>query len=176
MSGLRALYSALALSLILLAHPSKTLAQTGPCSPSELKAALPSIDPSYAHAVELAGSLRARGVSVKCILTSTMENDFDGQEGAATYITGEGDSFEACFLSQPNSFARMRVIAQRKGGRYLYRFEGPPARSGDLANSAFPMYFVAYNNVLFVIGNNKALAKKLEKLTHSMSANRSLLK
>ncbi len=105
---------------------------------------------------------------VKCILRSTMENTFDGQEGAAVYRTDHG-SFEVCFLPENATFERLKVTEQRKSGeRYLYTFKGPPQPwPANLIDSEFPIYFVKGRNLLFVVESNKPLAQMLEKLVRS---------
>jgi hypothetical protein len=158
----------LSLALLLLALPRNTLAQPSPCGPEELQAALPSDDPSYRDAVSLSKRLSRHGIAVNCILRSTMEDTFDGQEGAAVYRTDHG-SFEVCFLPENGTFEQLTVIEQRKGSqRYLYRFKGPPEPwPANLIDSAFPIYFVKDRNRLFVVDTNKALATMLEKLVRA---------
>jgi hypothetical protein len=158
----------LALGLLLLVFPRITLAQTEPCGPEELRAALPSDDPSYRAALSLSKTLTSYGIEVKCILPSTMENTFDGQEGAAVFRTDHG-SFEVCFLPESGTFRRLKVTEQRKGGqRYLYRFKGPPQPwPANLIDSAFPIYFIKNRNLLFVVESNKTLAQMLGKLVLS---------
>jgi len=158
----------LSLALLLLAFPRNTLAQLSPCGPEELQAALPSDNPSYRDAVSLSKTLSRHGIGVKCILRSTMENTFDGQEGAAVYRTDHG-SFEVCFLPENATFEQLTVTEQRKGGqRYLYRFKGPPEPwPANLIDSAFPIYFVKDRNLLFVVESNKPLAQMLEKFVRS---------
>jgi hypothetical protein len=158
----------LSLALLLLAFPRNTFAELSPCCPEELQAALPSDDPSYRDAVSFSKTLSRHGIGVKCILRSTMENTFDGQEGAAVYRTDHG-SFEVCFLPESGTFEQLTVIEQRKGGqRYLYRFKGPPEPwPANLIDSAFPIYFVKDRNLLFVVESNKPLAQMLEKLVRS---------
>jgi hypothetical protein len=158
----------LSFALLLLAFPHNTLAERSPCGPKELQAALPSDYPSYRAAVSLSKTLSSHGIEVKCILRSTMENTFDGQEGAAVYRTDHG-SFEVCFLPKNDTFQRLKVTEQRKGGeRYLYRFKGPPQPwPANLIDSAFPIYFVKDHNLLFVVDSDKPLAQMLEKLVRS---------
>jgi hypothetical protein len=158
----------LSLALLLLALTRTTLAQVSPCGPEELQAALASDDPSYHDALSLSKTLSRQGIGVRCILRSTMDSTFDGQEGAAVYRTDHG-SFEVCFLPENGTFERLKVTEERKGSqRYLYRFTGPPQPwPANLIDSAFPIYFVKDRNLLFVVEINKPLAQLLEKLVRS---------
>jgi hypothetical protein len=152
----------------LLALPRNAFAQLNPCGPEELQATLPSNNVVYRNAVSLSKILSGDGIGVKCILRSTMENMFEGQEGAAVYRTDHG-SFEVCFLSRNGTFERLKVTEAHEGGqRYLYRFAGPPQPwPSNLIDSAFPIYFVKDRNLLFVMESNKVLAQMLEKLVRS---------
>jgi len=158
----------LSLVLLLLGFPRNTSAQLSGCGPEEEQAALSSSEPFYRDAALLSKTLSRHGIGVKCIARSTMEGTFDGQEGAAVYRTDHG-SFEVCFLPKNDTFERLKVTEQRKGGeRYLYRFTGPPQPwPANLIDSAFPIYFVKDRNLLFVVENNRPLAQTLEKIVRA---------
>jgi hypothetical protein len=157
----------LSIGLLLLAYPLGVVGQTARCGPEGLGASLPSNDQAYPDAIALSETLSTYGISVKCILTSTMNGTFDGQNGAATYRTDHGD-FEVLFLPQPKSFDRLKVIERRHGERYSYRFKGPPQPwPANLIDSAFRIYFIKNRNVLFVVEVNKELAATLGKLVRS---------
>jgi hypothetical protein len=143
------------------------LGQIARCGQEELEAALPSNAQSYSEAMALSQTLSKHGISVKCILLSTMEDTFDGQDGAALYRTDNGD-FEALFLPQPKTFDRLKVIERQDGERYSYRFKGPPQPwPANLIESSFRIYFIKNRNMLFVVENDKQLAATLEKLVRS---------
>jgi hypothetical protein len=176
----------LSIGLLLLAYPLGVVGQTARCGPEDLGASLPSNDQAYPDAIALSETLSTYGISVKCILTSTMNFTFDGQNGAATYRTDHGN-FEVLFLPQPKTFDRLKVIERRHGERYSYRFKGPPQPwPANLIESvallvveplpaelvlqpktAFRIYFIKNRNVLFVVEVNKELAATLGKLVRS---------
>jgi hypothetical protein len=157
----------LSIGLLLLAYPLGLGGQTARCGPEDLEASLPSNDQAYPYAIALSETLSTYGISVKCILTSTMNFTFDGQDGAATYRTAHGD-FEVLFLPQPQTFDRLKVFERRHGARYSYRFKGPPQPwPANLIESAFRIYFIRNRNVLFVVEVNKELAATLGKLVRS---------
>ena len=158
---------ALSFGLLLLACPRDLFGQIKLCDQKELEAALPSNSQAYPEAMALSKTLSRHGISVKCILLSTMENTFDGQDGAALYRTDNGD-FEVLFLPQPKTFDRLKVIERRDGKRHSYRFQGPPQPwVANLIDSSFRIYFIKNRNMLFVVENNKHLAATLGKLAPS---------
>lgn len=152
-------------ALLFLVRPTGVLGQATPCNPEELKALLPSNAQVYPDAIALSGILEKNRISVRCILLSKMDGTFDGQEGAALYRTGQGD-FEALFLPAAENFDSLKVIERQDGSRYSYSFVGPPRPwPANRIDSAFRMYFVKHQNVLFVL-TDKTLAATLEKLFH----------
>jgi hypothetical protein len=153
-------------ALLFLVCPRGVLGQTTPCNPEELKTSLPSNAQVYPDAIALSGILEKNRISVRCILLSTMDGTFDGQEGAALYRTDHGD-FEAFFLPVPQNFDSLKVIERQDGSRYSYSFVGPPRPwPANRIDSAFRIYFVKHQNVLFVL-TDKTLAATLEKLFRS---------
>jgi hypothetical protein len=136
------------------------------CSPEDLKASLPSDAPAYRDAIALSATLTKYGISVKCVLMSKMDGTFDGQDGSALYRTDHGD-FDVLFLPQPKTFDQLTVIEQQEGWRYSYRFKGPPQPwPANLIDSAYRIYFIKNQNMLFVVDHNKELATNLAKLAH----------
>jgi hypothetical protein len=127
-----------------------------------LLAAIKKNDPAYTNAMELAETLRYRGVTVKCVLQSKMVGFFDGQMGAALYRTDRGD-FEALFLQKPAAFA-IRTVERQENGRYLFTFGGsPPQISSHPLDSNRPWYFAQHVNV-FLMTDEKKLAIDLQKV------------
>jgi hypothetical protein len=163
----RGFWLQLSIGLLLLSSPLDMVAQTARCGPEDLEASLPSNAQAYTDAIALSEALSKYGISVKCILMSKMDGTFDGQDGAALYRTDQGD-FEVLFLPQAKTFDRLRVIERQDGGRYSYRFKGPPQPwPANLIDSAFRIYFIKSGNRLFVVDHNKELAGTLGKLVRS---------
>ena len=82
-----------------------------------MKPRVPSANPAYADAMELARTLHSRGIEVKCICLSKEERLFEGQEGAANYQTDVG-VFEVLFLPKPETFNALEIVRAR-GNRRL---------------------------------------------------------
>jgi len=152
------------LGLLLLFCPAQLFCQPADCTQKELEgAALPQDAPGHGDAIALAATLNKKGITVRCILGSTMEDTFDGQTGAAVFRTDRG-SFEVLFLPPPQTFDHLRVIERRDGKRYLYRFKGPPQPwPANLIDSAFPIFFIKSRNMLFVVESDAALRATVEK-------------
>jgi hypothetical protein len=154
----------LTIGIFLLAVLTDVVAQTTACTSEELKEQLQSDADVYHDAMTLAGTLRKHGISTKCVLGSTLEGSFVGQEGAATYRTDHGD-FEVLFLAQPKTFDRLSVKEWRDGYGFSYSFNGPPKPwPANLIESSFPIYFIKDRNMLFVVQNNTKLATTLRTL------------
>lgn len=153
--------------LALLVCPARVFGQSTGCSGREQEAALHSDAHVYAVATALSQSLAKSGILVNCMLSSTMEDTFEGQTGAAAYRTNHG-SFEALFLPQGKSFDRLTIVEQRNGDRYSYRFKGPPEPwPANLIESAYRIYFIKNRNVMFVVDNDAELAEVLHKFAHA---------
>jgi hypothetical protein len=119
------------------------------CSPNELLALIRPDDPAYADAMELAQTLQAHGVVVKCVLQSKMVNTFEDQKGAAFFKTDQG-VFEALFLPKSQTFASLEIVSRTENGRFLYSFEGSPRqRSTYPIDSAYPEFFEKHGSILF---------------------------
>ena len=89
------------LGLVLIVCPVGVFGQSTGCSGREQEAALNSDARVYAVATALSQSLGKSGILVNCMLSSTMEDTFEGQTGAAAYRTNHG-SFEVLFLPKEN--------------------------------------------------------------------------
>lgn len=166
MSRQRGFWLRLSFGVLLFVYPWKMVGQTGPCSSDELKASLPSNNPAYPDAIVLSESLSKNGIAVKCMLGSTMDGTFEGQEGAAVYRTDHGD-FEVVFLTRAKTFDQLKVIERQEGHRYSYSFKGPPEPwPANRIDSAFRIYFIKNQNMLFV-SHNKQMAATLEKLVRA---------
>jgi hypothetical protein len=110
-------------SALLSVGLQSTWAEQIPCGfPHTL---LPSANPAYADAMELARTLRSRGFVVKCVLLSKEERMFEGQEGAANFQTDVG-VFEALFLPKPENFNTLEIVEQEETGGFIYSFRGSP--------------------------------------------------
>jgi hypothetical protein len=154
------------LGLVLMVCPVGVFGQSTGCSGREQEAALNSDARVYAVATALSQSLGKSGILVNCMLSSTMEDTFEGQTGAAAYRTNHG-SFEVLFLPQGKSFDRLTIFEQRNGNRYSYRFKGPPQPwPANLIDSAYRIYFIKNRNMMFVVDNDAELAEVLQKFVH----------
>jgi hypothetical protein len=150
---------------ILASRPSAS--QPSDCSAQDLLGVLKADDPVYDDALELANTLDAHGIPVKCVLQSKMIREFEGQKGAALYRTNRGD-FEALFLPKERVFA-VRPSERREDGRYLYYFEGAPSPSSPHAlNSSRRTYFAQHSNQFFITWEPQ-LAASLDKTLNSHS-------
>jgi len=159
----------LGFGLLLLACPAHIIGQSTECTARELEeAALPSNAPVHDDAITLANTLNKKGMLVKCILSSKMVGTFDGQTGAALFRSDRG-SFEVLFLPQPQTFDRLKIIERHDGGRYSYRFKGPPQPwPANLIDSAFRIFFIKNRNMLLVVENDAALAATLQEVARSV--------
>ena len=158
----------ISVGLLLPACPAEVFAQRNNCTELEQKqAALLSNDLAYRDAIELSEALQRKGISVKCVLPSTMEGTFEGQKEAAIYRSDQG-SFEVLFLLQPKSFDRLKITEWRDGQRYGYRFKGSPSSgAGNGIDSAFQLYFIKNRNILIIVQNDTELASMLQEFVHS---------
>jgi hypothetical protein len=123
-----------------------TWASQSPCD-NPHSTPLPSTNPAYADAMELARILRGRGFVVKCVLLSKEEHMFEGQEGAANYQTDVG-VFEALFLPKPENFDGLVIIEQKQSRSYLYSFRGTPRSLPEHWEGVTPTYFVKHGGLL----------------------------
>jgi hypothetical protein len=97
-----------------------------------------------------------------------MVGTFDGQTGAALFRSDRG-SFEVLFLPQPQTFDHLKIIERHDGGRYSYRFKGPPQPwPANLIDSAFRIFFIKNRNMLLVVENDAALAATLQEVARSV--------
>jgi len=142
-------------------------AQNTDCTGRELEAVLPSNDPEYPAAAALSEALDHQRISVKCMLRSTMEDMFEGQNAAVVYRTDHG-SFEALFLPESATFDQLKIFEKRDGSRYSYRFAGPPQPwPANRIDAAFRMYFIKNRNILFVVDSDAKLAATLRDFVRS---------
>jgi hypothetical protein len=154
------------LVLMLMLSVRCALAQPAPpeswkCIPREFSARLRFNDPAYTDAVQLSQVLSARGLKVRCVLSSKMAQFFAGQKGAALYRTEHGD-FEALFAVRPEDFAGLSVVEQpQRGGLYVYEFYGNPEVRG--LESSRREYFVKHG-ATFVITRVQQIAASLNAI------------
>lgn len=133
------------------------------CTPNELLAMLKPSDPAYEDAMELARMLQASGFAVNCVLQSKDIHAFVGLTGAAVFKTNFG-MFTALFLPKSESFDGVEIAEQRRDGRFLYSARGSPSMtSPHPIDSAFPMYFEKYRNLMF-IAEDKGLGANIVKV------------
>lgn len=157
----------LSLCSLLLACPAQISGQRTGCTAGEQEEALQSDTQDYRDAMALSEVLRKKGIVVNCMLGSTMDGTFEGQSGAALYRSNHG-SFEVVFLPQTATFDRLKIFEQRQGGAYSYRFKGPPQPwPANLIESAYRIYFIRNQNLLFVVENDTELAATLQKFVCS---------
>jgi hypothetical protein len=153
---LRVALPVILLLLLTASMQSSLLAQSSECTGREVQVQLPSTDPVYVDAMELARYLIDHGFIVKCILASKEQNQFDGQKGAALYRTDRG-SFVVLFLPRAKTFDAVEVVEQRRGARYLYSFRGTP-RSPTHIDSSKLIYYIKFGNMLFDVWGDAELA------------------
>jgi len=159
----------LALSLGLIAGicPTGLFGQSTGCKGREQEAALPIDAKVYRDAVTLAKKLSKNGIIVNCVMSSTMEATFEGQNGAAAYRSNHG-SFEVLFLPVAETFDHLEIVEQRNADRYSYRFKGHPQPwPANLIDSAYRIYFIKNRNTLFVVDGDADLAAMLQRLARS---------
>ncbi len=137
-----------------------TWAEQTPCGDPH-STLLPSANPAYADAMELARTLRSRGFEVKCVLLSKEERMFEGQEGAANYQTDVG-AFEALFLPKAETFNKLEIVEQEETGTFIYSFRGSPRSLTGHWEGIRRSYFVK-NGSQFLHTLNKQVAVKLEE-------------
>jgi len=156
----------LSLGLILGFSPAVLFGQITGCAGREREEALPTDAGVYRDAMTLADKLGKNGIEVECVMGSTMGGSFEGQNGAAVYRTNRG-SLDVLFLTPPGTFDRLRILEQRNGERYSYRFKGPPQPwPSNLIDSAYRIYFIKDRNMLFVV-DDVELAAMIQKLVRS---------
>jgi len=146
--------------LVLLLTASSLLAQSSDCTGKETQAQLPSVDPVYVDAMELARNLIDQGFIFKCVLGSKMQNLFEGQKGAAFYRTDQG-SFDVVFLPKEETFDAVQVVEQRQDNLYAYSFRGIPHSPGRMESSK-KTYFIKWANLLFLLWSDADLAGSIQ--------------
>lgn len=113
--------------------------------------------------MELAQTLGKRHFIVRCVLPSKMTGFFEGEKGAAVYRTDKG-SFNALFLSKPQSFDKLSVIERHNNNGYSYHFEGiPKPWPVNRIESLRPIYFLKHSSQLLVIDDDANLLNTLKK-------------
>jgi len=137
------------------------------CSEADLVAALTPSDPAYRPAMLLAERvLLTRGVTLRCVLRSTMENTFEKQVGAALYRTDRGD-FEALFLSEFLSFDELTVVERMENGLYVYSYSGGPKPwPVNRIESVRRIYFIKHSSSLLVAQDPKLAALLAPAIPH----------
>jgi hypothetical protein len=121
---------------------------------------------AYEDAMEFARYLDEKGINVKSVHRSKLESLFEGIDKAAFFRTEKG-VVEVVFFPGPMSAEKITVTEQRKGGRYLYSFQGQPIPQPNAGfDSSRPMYFLMHRN-WFIVPDSKetyeAMKSALEK-------------
>jgi hypothetical protein len=150
-------------SALLSAGLQSTWAEQIPCS-NPHSTLLPSANPAYADAMELARTLRSRGFVVKCVLLSKEEHMFEAQKGAANFQTDVG-VFEALFLPKSENFNTLEIVEQEETGGFIYSFRGSP-RSLTEHWEGRRVYFVKHGSQ-FLHTLDMQVAAKLEEAFQS---------
>lgn len=150
---------ALSVMLLIVSTQSSLLAQPLECTGKAAQANLSTIDPVYVDAVELARYLIDRGFIVKCVQASKMQMVFDGQKGAALYVTDQG-SFDVLFLPKAQSFSAVEVVEESEGKFYSYSFRGTPR--SPMRMKGKKTYFIKSDNLLFVAWADGKLARTIQ--------------
>ncbi|HEX8772921.1 MAG TPA: hypothetical protein VF735_04900 [Pyrinomonadaceae bacterium] len=104
-------------------------------------------DAAYQDAAEFARFLNKHGIAVKSVHRSKLESFFRGIEKAAFFRTDKG-IVEVIFFPDSIGAEKVRVIEQRRDGRYFYSFEGQPNPNppGDTIDASRPMHFLMHRN------------------------------
>jgi hypothetical protein len=171
---MRRLWIAICLLVLSALWPALLSARPLECTGKAAQAQLSAINPVYVDAMELARHLIDYGFIVRCVQGSKMQNVFDGQTGAALYVTDEG-SFDVLFLPKEQSFSGVQLIEQNEGKRYRLSFRGIPSSrfhmDGFGGNKA--PYFIRCDNLLFVAWSDAKLAATIQNKipgAHALSA------
>lgn len=107
--------------------------------------------PAYADAMEFARFLNDRGINVKSVHRSKLESFFQGIERAAFFRTEKG-VVEVIFFPEPGGAEKVKVMEQRRAGRYLYSFQGQPnPKPNDGFDAGRPIYFLMHRNWFIVL-------------------------
>ena len=140
---------------------SSLLAQPLECTGKAAQANLPAFDPVYVDAMDLARYLIDHGFVVRCVQESKWWNMFEGQKGAALYVTNQG-SFDVLFLPKAETFAALEIVEQRQGTTYLYSFRGIPRPHSPSPMEGKKSYFVKSGNLLFLAWADAELAGTIQ--------------
>ena len=148
-----------------VASQAKLAAQPLEC-PAESSGALMQANyPAYPDAAELALSLAAYGIVVKCTARSVFERFVPGTKGAALYLTDHGD-FDVVFLPKPQTFDAFEIIERQKYGGYEYSFCGNPHNKSRMSGRKQRTYFFKRLNQLFIVWDEQT-ATSLGKFVNS---------
>jgi len=151
------------LAILFIVSPHAFAAQPTGCTPMEMTAAIQPSDRDYADATVLQQLLQAHGIVVKCVLRSKMTNLFQGQEGAAGFLTDQG-SFDTLFLPKPGNWDGLEVVQTEKNGHYLTSFKGQPSPwPANLMDGLQPQYFVKHANMLCITWDEH-LSQSLDRI------------
>ena len=125
--------------------------------------AIPTDNPVYADALDLADALTNAHINLKCVTLNKMTTAFEGEEGAI-YLRTENSMLHAVFMPRPQDFSSLQVLQKREHDQYIYTFRGKPKlKSGGMRMiGSFAEYFIRYENAL-IIGFDKQLALQIEK-------------
>jgi hypothetical protein len=153
----------------LLAIVLRVPAQSTPCPPPQTL--LQTSNPAYADAMDLAQTLRAKGIEIDCMFPSKTGSIFmvakgdtmvSAIEGEAAYVTNQG-SFDAFFMTKPLNFEGFGVHRRRSSQGFLYTFSGTPAvRPATRFGTAQRNYFFKRDNYL-LIAASEAMRAQLEQ-------------
>ena len=125
-------------------------------------------DVAYAEAMEFAQFLNSKGVTVQSVHGSKFNGFFRGLKKAAFFRTDKG-VVDVIFLPEPTGAEKVRVIEQRREGRYHYSFEGQPHPNppGDTIDAGRPVYFLMHRNWFMVLSNKELYGALRRSLTKS---------
>ena len=156
---MRRLWIAIGLAVVSGLWLTSLSAQPLECTGKAAQAQLSVIDPVYVDAMELARLLIDDGFIVKCVQGSKMQNVFDGQTGAALYVTDKG-SFDVLFLPKEQNFSGVQIIELNEGKRHMLSFRGNPSSRFHMGYQK--TYFITINNLLFVAWRDSELAATIQ--------------
>jgi hypothetical protein len=139
--------------------PTSLLAQPLECTGKAAQARLSAINPVYVDAMELARLLIDHGFIVRCVQASKMQNVFDGQTGAALYVTDKG-SFDVLFLPKGQNFGGVQVVELSEGKRHMLSFQGTPPSRFHMGYQK--TYFISLDNLLLVAWRDSELAAAIQ--------------
>lgn len=140
--------------------PTSSFAKGLDCTGKAAQASLSTIDPIYVDAMELSRFFIEHGFIVRCVQGSKMQNVFEGQTGAALYVTDQG-SFDVIFLRKEQNFSGVQLVELNEGKSHILSFGGTPPSRFHMGGYQ-KTYFITFDNVLLVAWRDSQLAATIQ--------------